>query len=428
MFFNSISFAIFFFIVFSVAWMAVNALRFRTFFLTISSLFFYGMWNPWYLPLILLTTWVSWESANRLHRKTTLSRRKFWLGVSVITSLSVLVIFKYALFAKSSIETVFSVFGVHFSPEIAFLSKITLPVGISFYTFQTMSYTIDVFRGKIAPERSLLNYTFYVSFFPQLVAGPIVRASDFLPQINQRPLLSDALYARGVILIMIGLFKKVTADFIAINLVDRVFNASEMMSSLEILVGLYGYTAQIYCDFSGYSDVAIGAALLLGFNLTENFNQPFRASNLSEFWHRWHISLSTWLRDYLYIPLGGSKTRLPALTYLNLMITMLLGGLWHGSAWKFVVWGGLHGFGLALTRAMGIRDNQAKSTNMLIKIGGVVFTLQFVVAAFVFFRASSFTQALSLFARLGDLTFSHANLPWTVLTLIFGAYAVNFLP
>ncbi|MBN2723324.1 MAG: MBOAT family protein [Deltaproteobacteria bacterium] len=426
MLFNSISFIIFFFVVFSVSWLAANRRSLKHLLLFLSSLFFYGMWNPWYLPLILFTTWISWESARILHRKTLASKRKFWLGVSVVSSLGVLGVFKYALFAKSSMELLLGYAGISI-PEIAFLNKIVLPVGISFYTFQTMSYTIDVYRGSLKPEPSLLNYSLYVSFFPQLVAGPIVRASDFLPQLHKSTHLSDENFSRGVFLVMAGLFKKVViADFIAINLVDRVFLSPDMMSSVEVLMGIYGYTAQIYCDFSGYSDVAIGSALLLGFKLGENFNQPFRSASLSEFWKRWHISLSSWLRDYLYIPLGGSRTKTVTGTQINLMITMLLGGLWHGSAWKFVFWGALHGAGLVLFRITGF--NRLIKRNAGWRILGTIITLNFVVFAFLFFRASSFSNALHVLSRIKAFTLTTANLPWKVSLLIFTAYFINFIP
>jgi D-alanyl-lipoteichoic acid acyltransferase DltB (MBOAT superfamily) len=266
-----------------------------------------------------------------------------------------LVYFKYTNFL---IGTWNEVIGGNFA-----FTDIFLPVGISFFTFQTLSYSIDVYRGDLVPVteevkdirsffKKLMDFAFFVCFFPQLVAGPIVRAADFLPQIRRRPRLTNVQLSQALFLIMGGLFKKaVISDYISVNYVDRIFENPVLYSGLENLLATYGYAIQIYCDFSGYSDMAIGLALLMGFNLPENFRKPYQAISVQDFWRRWHISLSTWLRDYLYISLGGNRKG-QFRTYLNLMITMLLGGLWHGASWVYVVWGGLHGLGLTLDRAL----------------------------------------------------------------------------
>ena len=265
--------------------------------------------------------------------------RRFLLVQSLISNLGILFFFKYADFINVDVLHL----DVH-------RLNLILPAGISFHTFQSLSYTIDVYRGQLRATRSPIQFATFVLFFPQLVAGPIVRAQDLLPQLADLPTLELEQATRGLWRIVIGLFKKIAlADTLAISIVDRVFEAPNHFSSVEVLAGVYGYALQIYLDFSAYSDIAIGSAELLGFTLPENFRTPYRSANLQEFWRRWHISLSTWLRDYLYISLGGSRGA-PWRTYLNLSLTMLLGGLWHGANWTFIVWGALHGFGLAITR------------------------------------------------------------------------------
>ncbi|HWU87650.1 MAG TPA: MBOAT family O-acyltransferase, partial [Kofleriaceae bacterium] len=266
-------------------------------------------------------------------------KRKALVIVSLCSNLGILVFFKYTDFFAQDVLHL----GV---PRL----NLILPAGISFHTFQSLSYTIDVYRRELPATRSVVQFATFVLFFPQLVAGPIVRAQDLLPQLGAPPPLELDRAVHGLFRILVGLFKKIAlADTLALAIVDRVFENPERYSSVEVLAGVYGYALQIYLDFSAYSDIAIGSAMVLGFTLPENFRTPYRSANLQEFWRRWHISLSTWLRDYLYIALGGSRGT-PARTYLNLIATMLLGGLWHGASWAFIVWGGLHGFGLAITR------------------------------------------------------------------------------
>ena len=353
MLFNSLPFLLLFVIFYGGYLLVLRRVNDRIFYLLAFSCFFYYKCSGWHLGLLLLTTVINFAFGHLIFASTRQRWRVFGLWASVGCSLGILAYFKYSLFFLNTLSLALNKnFGA---------VDILLPAGISFYTFQTLSYTIDIYRKQIEPLSAharrwqewaiaLMDFSFYVSFFPQLVAGPIVRAAEFLPQIRQPLQLSREASAQALLLIMGGLFKKaVISDYLKINFVDRVFDAPLMYSGLENLLAAYGYALQIYCDFSGYSDMAIGLALLLGFRLPENFRNPYRAASITEFWRRWHISLSSWLRDYLYIPLGGNRLgRLR--TYFNLMATMLLGGLWHGANWVYVLWGGLHGTGLALER------------------------------------------------------------------------------
>ncbi|MGM0596872.1 MAG: MBOAT family O-acyltransferase [Myxococcota bacterium] len=428
MFFNSIVYFFFLGGVFTLSWLAAERIRVRNFILLVSSLVFYSAWDPRYLPLIITAVFITWISAGKISESSSSKARKLWLFLGIFTALSILAIFKYASFSVTSASYFLDIFGLEPDFNTRILKKIVLPVGISFYTFQAMSYTIDVYRNDLKHEKSFLNYALYVSFFPQLVAGPIVRATDFIPQVKKQVKLDRELYAKGIILILIGLFKKVAiADFIAVNLVDRVFESTTMMSSLESLVGVYGYTLQIYCDFSGYSDIAIGSAALLGFYIPKNFDAPFISSNLSEFWERWHISLSSWLRDYLYIPLGGSRNNTKWKTSRNLMITMVLGGLWHGAAWTFVFWGSLHGIGLVVSRWLGFNSLHKKKIALPLKIFGVFLTFNFTVFAFIFFRAATFSRALQVLKNISRLEMSFVNLPATVIIAIIAGYLIHLV-
>ena len=307
---------------------------------------------------------------------------------------------------------------------------IFLPVGISFYTFQTLSYSIDIYRGKLSPEKNILNFAFFVTFFPQLVAGPIVRASEFLPQIRLKLKLSNQNLSKGVFLIGSGLFKKaVISDYISVNYVDRIFDNPLLYSGVENLIGVYAYALQIYCDFSGYSDIAIGLALLLGFYLPINFDSPYQSSSVTEFWRRWHISLSSWLKDYLYISLGGNRKGIIR-TYFNLSITMILGGLWHGANWKFVLWGIMHGLMLVVEKI--IKSFFRIPKNIIFKILGVLITFHFVTFCWIFFRAESFSVASDiLFQIKNNFNFINyqkviSSYPYVVLMIITG-YTLHML-
>lgn len=312
---------------------------------------------------------------------------------------------------------------------------IFLPVGISFFTFQSLSYTIDVYRRDLKPLTNLLDYAFYVSFFPQLVAGPIVRARDFIPQIRQPLFVSSEMFGQGIFFIVSGLFKKaVISDYISVNFVERIFDNPGLYSGLENLFGVYGYALQIYCDFSGYSDMAIGIALLLGFRFPLNFDSPYKSDSVTDFWHRWHISLSSWLRDYLYISLGGNRKG-KIRTYINLILTMLLGGLWHGASWNFVVWGGLHGVALALHkffRNLLGRPKQYRSRGIR-KFFAVVLTFHFVCFCWIFFRNSTFEASVTMIRQIfiafhPELLEQLLTGYWKVFALMGVGFLLHFCP
>jgi D-alanyl-lipoteichoic acid acyltransferase DltB (MBOAT superfamily) len=454
MLFNSIEFIIFLIVVFGVTWLLARWRMVQTIFLLVASYFFYANWNPWYLFLIFFTSNVDYLVGGTIYRTADQTRRKLLLALSLCTDLGVLAVFKYFNFFASQVSTSINAAGVAVDPV---LLSVVLPVGISFFTFQSMSYTIDIYRRQLEPADNYWHFLLFVSFFPQLVAGPIVRASVFLPQLRQPRGLSREQGGIGLFLIMSGLVKKVCiADYLSVNLVDRVFENPQWFTSAEVLAAVYGYAFQIYCDFSGYSDVAIGAALLLGFRLPDNFRSPYGAMNLRDFWRRWHISLSTWLRDYLYFSLGGSHKG-PWRTYMALTATMVLGGLWHGAAWTFVIWGALHGVALALTRVfqrlrgpitvramvtgalldMGPRDpawariaraTSAVVIDTVVRVGMILLTFHFVCFAWIFFRAKSYGDAVVVLEQLGKLSPGSANVVPTVALALFAAWALHCLP
>ncbi|MCC7384496.1 MAG: MBOAT family protein [Deltaproteobacteria bacterium] len=365
--------------------------RAQKIYLLCASNYFYGYWDWRFLGLLWTSTLVDFTVARWLERLESRRARELLIFASVGVNLGILGVFKYYNFFAGSLAAVLEPLGLH----VGTLALI-LPVGISFYTFQTLSYTLDVYRRELPASRSPLDFALFVSFFPQLVAGPIVRASDFLKQLEAPPKLTWERAFSGSRQVVIGLVKKVLiADRLA-PVVDYHFEHAGAFSSGSVWLAVCCYAIQIYCDFSGYSDMAIGLARILGYDFKPNFDVPYVSTSITEFWRRWHISLSTWLRDYLYIPLGGNR-RGPRRTYLNLMITMLLGGLWHGAAWTFVVWGGIHGAALALERALGVgREPATRALAVL----GWLRTLLVVNVAWVFFRAQSFDQAWTLLSRM----------------------------
>ncbi len=421
-----------------------NALR--NTFLFVVSLFFYYKTSGLFISILLFSTILDYYIGNKVYSSKKELTRKILITTSVSINLLVLFYFKYAYFFTDSYNTIFSsdmqVFnhfaqftntlaGTHFTVD-----KILLPVGISFYTFQTISYSIDIYRKQLEPVKNIIDFGFFVSFFPQLVAGPIVRASEFIPQLYQPYRLTQYNFGLSIFWILKGFIKKVViGDYIAVNFIDRVFDSPTMYTGFENLMALYGYSLQVYADFSGYTDMAIGISLLLGFTLPVNFNSPYKAQNVGEFWKRWHMSLSTWLRDYLYIPLGGNRggsigTWVTAIiislfiillsgkmmvlyvfiwlalllvflaifiksfkawltTNINLLITMLLGGLWHGASWQFVIWGGLNGLGLMVYKQWKKISPYEKYNNWL-AIGFKIFvTLTFITFTRIWFRAST---------------------------------------
>ena len=382
-----------------------NVRRTRILYVIAFSLFFYYKCSGIYFLLLIFSSFVDYYISDLIYKSNDASKRKWLLITSCVINLSLLAYFKYTGFLADN-------FNALFSGDLSF-GNIFLPIGISFYTFQTMSYTIDIYRRELEPARHVWDFMFFVSFFPQLVAGPIVRAKDFIPQIYEKLALSKKELSYAMFLIIGGLLKKaVISDYISVNFVDRVFNFPDNYSAFENLLAVYGYTLQIYCDFSGYSDIAIGLALLMGFELPANFRTPYQSTSVTEFWRRWHISLSGWLRDYLYISMGGNRKG-KLRTYFNLFMTMLLGGLWHGASWKFVLWGAMHGTVLAVEKAFNIPKITSKHFTLKI-IAGVV-TFHFVAFCWIFFRASDFDNALNVVTNIGMMEWNPQNW-WSVLT------------
>jgi alginate O-acetyltransferase complex protein AlgI len=350
MLFNSVEFLLFYVAVLAVYYglAPTRAWGLRKLVLLLASCLFYMSWSPAFILLLLLIAALCFAAVLGMAAATDPRWKRAWLALGVGTSLAILGYFKYRGFVLENL----SLLGTKLDPRF---SQVILPLGISFYTFHAISYMVDVYRGRVAPHRNFLDVALYIAFFPQLVAGPIMRASVFLPQLARAPQLSGPAAERALMLIALGLFKKVVGADVLGEYVDQVFRDVAGHHGVNLAVAIYAYAFQIYFDFSGYSDMALGLAALLGFQLPVNFRLPYAAQNPSELWQRWHISLSTWLRDYLYIPLGGNR-RGTGRTYANLMITMVLGGLWHGAAWNFVAWGTYHGALLALHRWWG-RDS-----------------------------------------------------------------------
>jgi alginate O-acetyltransferase complex protein AlgI len=353
--------------------------------LAVASCIFYAAWDWRYLGLLLLVSVIDYVSANKIVASDSKQGRKRWLLVSIVSNLGILAYFKYNNFFIENFNVLTSRFGFTL-PHV----DILLPVGISFYTFKTMSYTIDVYRGELKTCKSWLDYATFITFFPELIAGPIVRGSVFLPQMDRKIGPTTERVVSGSSLFLLGLVKKLfIADRMA-GIADTTFASPELFNTATIWCGVLAYTIQIYCDFSGYSDMAIGTARMIGYDLPENFRMPYASGSITEFWRRWHMTLSAWLRDYLYIPLGGNRCG-TLFTYRNLLLTMLLGGLWHGASWNFVLWGGLHGGALALhkfwTKTFG-------SKIAIPKVVGWLLTLFFVMICWVPFRSQSFSDTM----------------------------------
>jgi alginate O-acetyltransferase complex protein AlgI len=441
MLFPTVEYGLFFLVVLAIAWSLYRLPRAHKGFLLLASYVFYGFWNWTYLPLLIGISLFAGMVAQRIQRTSSPGARKGWLVSGVVVCLATLAYFKYTSFLLTNLIAIWS--GLGRAPRIAINSPL-LPLGVSFFVFHAISLLADCYRGKVKDPVKLGDALLYVAFFPQLIAGPILRASRFLPQLatprspeatrrvspallpilgGMLPIVSAGRFLpqpairrtvesirvnRAFLLIIGGLFKKVViSNMLATRLVEPVFAVPRSYGSWDTLLAIYGYAAQIYCDFSGYTDIAIGCALLLGYRLPRNFNSPYKAANPQEFWRRWHLSLSSWLRDYLYFPLGGSR-RGSTRTYINLMITMLLGGLWHGAAWTFVVWGGLHGFLLVIHRIwsqaadrMGGRGLAAARNSAAWKWISRILMFHAVCAGWVFFRASHFDIAFDVFRRLG---------------------------
>lgn len=464
-------------------------LALRNAYLMLVSWFFYYHTSQWYVVLLIFTTSVDFGVAHALHRSDKPWLRKLLLALSVLSNLGVLFFFKYAYFAADVWN---DLTGLSWNPTPFWAGwsnanlgtdfvedMILLPVGISFYTFQCLSYTIDVYRRNLKPVARFTDFAFYVSFFPQLVAGPIVRASDFVPQLYQPYRVTRAQFGLGLFWVVNGLLKKVIlADFLAVHLVDRIFSQPTLYTGWENALGLLAYTMQVYADFSGYTDIAIGIALWMGFTLAQNFNSPYKASSVGEFWKRWHMSLSSWLKDYLYIPLGGNRSGsvasyllifaglfgfalmatsslvsyllagvvllflllyqfIPAFrrgfnTNVNLMLTMLLGGLWHGASWNFMVWGGLNGLGL-LAHKQWSRIRPYRVEGWMVRGLGVLITLLFITFTRIWFRAPDWSTAMSIVNQLStgwNVIPSLAMLAawWRPFLILALGFAIHWIP
>ncbi len=401
MLFNSYTFLIFFAIVLILT-RTIGNWSLKKLVLLCLSYLFYAAWNPPFVALLWISTLIDWYASQKLYESQHLHKRRFYLFVSLLVNLGMLSYFKYSGFLIDNLNTALLSLNTPFHIN-AF--HVILPVGISFYTFQTMSYTIDIYRGNMRPWHSFLDYALYVTFFPQLVAGPIVRATDFLPQCDTPRTATKDQIGWGLCLFVIGLFSKVViADALMSPIAERVFDTASPAGFLAAWTGTFAFTTQIFCDFFGYSTCAIGIALCLGFALPDNFRFPYAAIGFSDFWRRWHISLSTWLRDYLYIPLGGNKKG-SLRTYINLSITMLLGGLWHGASWMFVIWGGLHGFYLIAERLL-LKTRLAHFPIWQTHIGRsllTIFTFLLICITWVFFRAPNLQRAFSLCSDMLDI-------------------------
>lgn len=430
------------FIAFLIPYMVgIRFTLWRIMYVAAFSLFFYYKCSGWYVLLLLLAATSDFVIARMMAKHKAKARRRRLVALSVLINLSVLAYFKYFNMLMSLLLLGISELGKCFGQGVWGNLKweawdIILPVGISFYTFQTMSYIIDVYRGEIKPLTRWIDYVFYVSFFPQLVAGPIVRAKDFIPQIYRKPFLGQQEYAEALMLIMSGLIKKaIISDYISLNFVDRIFDAPTLYTGFENLMGIYGYALQIYCDFSGYSDMAIGIALILGFRFNVNFDSPYQSASITEFWRRWHISLSTWLRDYLYIPLGGNrKGRIR--TYINLFLTMLLGGLWHGAAWRFVLWGAMHGLALAIHKLWSaLFPSSTLSADKLPfwrRYLGRIITFHLVCFSWIFFRAESMQVVSEVIHQIRynfhpEVAWQFVEGYWRVFALMLGGYMMHFV-
>ena len=394
MLFNSLAFAIFLPVVFAVYWLLPH--RFRWIALLAASYYFYMSWNVKYVVLILATTIISYLAAIGMERARTAAQKKACVLAAALISLGILFIFKYFNFAMESLAALARMIAIPMQPVTL---KLLLPVGISFYTFQTLSYVVDVYRGDCPAEKHFGMYALFVSFFPQLVAGPIERTTNLLPQLKQEHTFSYDEGAYGLKQMAWGFFKKMAvADTLAVY-VNSVYGNLPAHSGFSLILASVFFAFQIYCDFSGYSDIAIGTARLFGIRLMQNFKSPYFSASIKEFWSRWHISLSTWFRDYVYIPLGGNRCG-RIRHKLNLLITFLVSGLWHGANWTFVIWGGLHGAAQAAEACLPGRKN--RSRRWPIQALSILLVFLFTTAAWVFFRAETLGDAVYVFAHAFD--------------------------
>ena len=406
MLFHSWYFLIFFIIVYSV-YVPLRGTRFYLHWLLLASYFFYGWWNPLYLILIAYSTVTNYYAVILMQIS---QRKRFWLIASIVNSLVVLCFFKYGAFITSNLNTLLSYLGSSYViPKLGVL----LPVGISFYTFHAMSYTIDYYRGNIEKEPSLVRFATFISLFPQLVAGPILRASDMLPQLTGKPDIRRENITDGISLFVVGLFKKVAlADYLSLY-VDKVYGAPRLFDGASLIFATFAFGWQIYFDFSGYTDMARGISRMMGFNLNLNFNNPYLANSLGDFWNRWHISLSSWFKDYVYIPLGGNRKGKFS-TYKNMFLTMVISGFWHGAAWTFIIWGALHAIGRFMTREL---ERSTFYEYKIPKIVKQIYVFIFVSFAWIFFRAQNIGDAVLIVKKIFASGFTDPTFP--ILALAF---------
>lgn len=430
MVFNSLTFVVFFVIVVALYY-GVKNWQAQKWILLVASYIFYGAWNPPFVILLWLSTIIDWYSGKGIDRAgDNQAKRRLWMAFSLAGNLGLLGYYKYGGFVLENVRGLCAQFGIQLAQSG---HDIILPVGISFYTFQTLSYTLDVYRRQSRTAPSFLDFAMYVTFFPQLVAGPIVRAVDFLPQCLEPKRATARQFCWGLYMMTLGLFQKVVlADVFMAKASDTVFNWNKgPLDFVDAWVGTFAFTGQIFFDFAGYSAVAIGASMCFGFLMIDNFRFPYASIGFSDFWRRWHMSLSTWLRDYLYIPLGGNRSG-TARTLVNLMITMLLGGLWHGAAWTFVFWGFLHGMYLMIERFLqSVFAGKNVTANLGVRIALRLVTLFFVCMAWVFFRAKTFQGAqLLILAMLGVIPGGAQILPtieiYKVLAVFGGLVAMHW--
>ncbi|MEO2010398.1 MAG: MBOAT family O-acyltransferase [Pirellulaceae bacterium] len=427
MLFHTWLFAVFFAVV-CVVYFSLARTKLRVAWLLVASYVFYAAWNPYLLLLIVYSTALDYVAVAQMDQARTQTRKRAWLIASIVNNLGVLAFFKYANFFIDNTNSVLSLLcsGEQLGDAASMMPfgwKYILPVGISFFTFQSMSYSIDFYRGQIRRERSFIRFAAFVSLFPQLVAGPIERASSLLPQLNQIPKPCLKQFSDGASLFLTGLFKKVAlANYLAVY-VERVYETPADFGAPALMLATFCFAWQIYFDFSGYTDMARGVALVMGFRLMRNFNHPYLANGIGDFWGRWHISLSTWFRDYLYVPLGGSRCG-PWRTWRNLLIVFVVSGFWHGANWTFVVWGALHAAGAIATRALESADWYRNRVPLFMKR---LWVFLFVCFAWVFFRAESMDDALVVIRGIFAGVWEDPACPAMMLLLILAVWCYQWM-
>jgi alginate O-acetyltransferase complex protein AlgI len=415
-------FLLFFFLGYQLLSQKTNA---RIMLVCAFSLYFFYKACGWYVGLVLLSAVVDFNLSRHIYLTRDKRRKNYLLVISLILNLGLLFYFKYTDFF---IEIYNDITEGNIKPL-----NLLLPVGISFYTFENISYTIDVYKGAIKPVKRFWDYLFFLSYFPKLMMGPIVRAAEFIPQIRKNIQLSNEDLAKGLFLILTGCFKKIViSDYLSVHLVNTVFSDPLRYTQIECLFAVYGYAMVIYCDFSGYSDMALGIAKWMGIDINVNFLAPYQSKSITEFWRRWHISLSTWLRDYLYIPLGGNRKGVSR-TYLNLFITMLIGGFWHGASWNFIFWGGMHGAALAVDKAIGSRLKESIKNTRLYKLTSGVLLFHFVCFLWIFFKAENFEYASMMIHQITsnfslDITVSFFDAYTGYVMILVMALVLHLLP